>query len=180
MAQESKKPWEINHKPYWTTPDNIFGPANDRWHFNLDVCASRELGNAKCQHAYFEGEQDGLDEDWGKVHFDCTRAWCNPPLGPGQIIQWATKAVEQTGPSASPVFTVLLLPNDPSTKWWRYLYESRYCHEIILIPRRIKFIPPPGIKASSNSITSAFYVIRPEQRWTPGPLLSVWPGKEGM
>src|SRR5579863_2647091 len=38
----------------WATPPEIFGPLNDEFHFDLDVCA--QPWNAKCER-YFTPEQ---------------------------------------------------------------------------------------------------------------------------
>jgi len=50
---------------------------------------------------------------------------------------------------------VALLRFDPSTKWFRQIYREA---ELVCVPRRrVNFEPPPGVKASSNTIPHALY-----------------------
>lgn len=46
----------------WETPKSLFDKLDATFHFDIDVCASKE--NAKCAK-YFTREQDGLKQDWG-------------------------------------------------------------------------------------------------------------------
>lgn len=69
----------------WETPLDFFRQWDEKFHFDLDVCATPE--NAKCAR-YFTREDDGLVQDWtGHV------CWMNPPYGRG-IINWMRKAYE--------------------------------------------------------------------------------------
>lgn len=69
----------------WETPLDFFRQWDEKFHFDLDVCATPE--NAKCTR-YFTREDDGLAQDWtGHV------CWMNPPYGRG-IINWMRKAYE--------------------------------------------------------------------------------------
>lgn len=69
----------------WETPLDFFRQWDEKFHFDLDVCATPE--NAKCAR-YFTREDDGLAQDWtGHV------CWMNPPYGRG-IIDWMRKAYE--------------------------------------------------------------------------------------
>lgn len=54
---------------------------------------------------------------------------------------------------------VALLRLDPSTKWFEQLYSLS---EVIMIPRRdrIEFVPPPGVKASSNPFPHGLFYRR--------------------
>ncbi len=47
----------------WATPHELFNELNKEFNFTLDVCASD--WNKKCEN-YFNEEQDGLKQDWGK------------------------------------------------------------------------------------------------------------------
>lgn len=54
---------------------------------------------------------------------------------------------------------IYLLRWDPSTRWFRELYPD--CTHVWHPPRRIGFIPPPRIRASSNPFPHALYLNRP-------------------
>ncbi len=45
----------------WETPESLFSPLNDEFHFTLDVCANAE--NTKCD-IYFNKEQDAFKQEW--------------------------------------------------------------------------------------------------------------------
>ena len=68
----------------WATPQDFFDKLNAEFHFDLDVCATKE--NAKCKR-FFTKEHDGLKQDWKGV------CWMNPPYG-RQISLWVYKALE--------------------------------------------------------------------------------------
>lgn len=59
-------------KQDWETPDELFQPLDEEFHFTLDVCATPE--NAKCP-SYYTEEDDALIQEW---HGTC---WMNPPFG---------------------------------------------------------------------------------------------------
>lgn len=68
----------------WETPQRLFDQLNDRFRFEVDVCALPS--NAKCP-TYFTPEQDGLKQVWKGV------CWMNPPYGRA-IGKWIKKAYE--------------------------------------------------------------------------------------
>ena len=109
----------------WATPIIFYQELNNKYHFNLDPCASNE--NHKCE-LYFTKQQNGLNQDWtGK------RVFCNPPYG-RQISQWVKKAYEENKKGS---FIVMLLPARTDTKWFHnYIYNI---HEIIFLKGRLKF-----------------------------------------
>ena len=106
----------------WETPDSIFVPLDNEFHFTLDVCATPD--NAKCRQ-YFTRDDDGLAQSW---HGTC---WMNPPFG--EQGKWAKKAFEE---SLRGIVTVGLLPARTNTNWWH-----KYCmgYEIRFIRGRPKF-----------------------------------------
>lgn len=107
------------------TPQKLFDELNEKWHFQVDVCASAE--NAKCG-LYFSKEDDGLKQDWGQ--FDI--CWMNPPYG-RQIISWVEKAYET---SKAGTTVVCLLPARTDTRWFH-----DYClkGDITFLRGRLKF-----------------------------------------
>ena len=119
---------------------------------SLDVCASET--NSKCED-WIDVNTNSLIinwEPWNGI------AWMNPPYS--NIQPWVEKACKEA--EERNVTTLALLPCDPSTKWWRYCDESKYCREIVLLNRRVQFVPPKGIKKSSNPKASAFFNFGPE------------------
>lgn len=70
----------------WATPQKFFDELNEKWHFELDVCATPE--NAKCKR-YFTKEEDGLQQEWKGI------CYMNPPYG-REIPKWVKKAYEST------------------------------------------------------------------------------------
>lgn len=66
------------------TPDSLFNSIDQRFHFDLDVCATAR--NRKCRE-FFDEQQDGLRQSWaGRV------CWCNPPFT--QLEDWIVKSWE--------------------------------------------------------------------------------------
>lgn len=90
----------------WGTPPELFSRYNDRYGFELDVCALPS--NAKCDR-YFTPEDDGLTQDWAP-----SRCWMNPPYGKG-IDRWMRKAWEEAQRGA---LVVCLVPSRTDTRWW--------------------------------------------------------------
>jgi len=136
----------MSSKTYeWETPKDLFEYYNSVYHFDLDVCATKE--NAKCDK-YFTIEQDGLKQDWyGNV-------WCNPPYGK-EIIKWVRKASKYKG------LCVMLLPARTDTKWFHWYVL--HCARIEFIFGRLHF---------NNSKTSAPFpsiiAIYNEEKWKYG------------
>jgi phage N-6-adenine-methyltransferase len=107
----------------WETPQWLFDQQNEKYHFNIDVCALPE--NAKCPTCYTP-EVDGLKQNW----VGC--CWMNPPYG-RQIGQWVQKAYEESLKGAT---VVCLLPSRTDTRWW---HEWVMKGEITFLRGRLKF-----------------------------------------
>ena len=120
----SKMPRDVfasSRTELWSTPQELFDRYNEKYHFDVDVCALPE--NAKCE-VYYTPQVDGLKQEWSGV------CWCNPPYG-RQIGKWVQKAVE------SNATVVMLLPARTDTKWFRdYCLK---CGEVEFLRGRIKF-----------------------------------------
>ena len=56
----------------WETPQYLFDVLNAKYHFDLDVCASKE--NAKCPR-YYSIKDNGLVQEWGGVLLDESSIW---------------------------------------------------------------------------------------------------------
>jgi site-specific DNA-methyltransferase (adenine-specific) len=107
----------------WSTPQDLFDELNSVFHFNVDVCSTRE--NTKCCF-HFTKEDDGLSKNWGT-----STRFCNPPYS--EISKWVDKAL-------SCIFgeTVMLLPSRTDTKWYHKLLSSSKAR-IYPIKGRLKF-----------------------------------------
>ena len=106
----------------WETPPEIFEPLNEEFHFDLDVCATKET--AKCKK-FFTKEQDALTQDWKGV------CWMNPPFN--KVGTWLKKAFEESQKGST---VVCLIASKTNTNWWH-----NYCMkgEIRFIKGRPKF-----------------------------------------
>ncbi len=108
----------------WETPQELFDQLNEKWHFDIDLCAVSE--NAKCSK-YYDPETDSLLQKWEGI------CWMNPPYG-REIKKWIKKAYEAAKNGEATV--VCLVPSRTDTIWWH-----SYClkAEIEFIKGRLKF-----------------------------------------
>jgi phage N-6-adenine-methyltransferase len=107
----------------WYTPNSFFDSYNEKYKFELDVCASEE--NAKCAK-YFTVNDDGLSKEWSGV------CWMNPPYG-REIGKWMKKAYESSLDGAT---VVCLVPARTDTAWW---HDYAMKGDIEFIRGRLKF-----------------------------------------
>lgn len=146
----------------WATPQPLFDSLARTWGpFTLDVAASSE--NAKCGE-FFTVDDDGLSRPW--CHDVGGRSvpavvWCNPPykdIGP-----WVDKALEEFD-RGHMLRGVFLLPARVDRPWFQRLWRLAHVvgpHVLIDFPEeRIRFVPPPGVKASNPREPSTVVVIR--------------------
>ena len=124
----------------WATPVDFFNKYNEKFNFELDVCATHE--NAKCAK-YFTIEDDGLSNEWVGI------CWMNPPYG-REIIKWMEKAYKSSLNGAT---VVCLVPARTDTKWW---HEYAIKGEVEFIRGRLKF----GGSKNSAPFPSAVVIFR--------------------
>jgi phage N-6-adenine-methyltransferase len=113
----------------WDTPDSVFLPLNEEFHFETDLAASP--GNARAPK-FFTKEQDGLKQKWDGV------CWLNPPFGDksSKMVDWIKKAWQDTQDNDN-LTVVMLIPARTNTKWFH-----KYCMkaaEVRFICGRPKF-----------------------------------------
>lgn len=145
----------------WSTPSwviefaltEIGNPATKG--FALDACCVPET--AKAPHFYTEKE-DGLAQPW------LNSTWCNPPYS--NIRPWLEKAVKE---QEKGVTSVSLLNADHTTKWYKEFAPKA---QRIDVPKRVKFIPPPGllnkkgepVKSTTNPFPSMLLIFSGKQK----------------
>lgn len=109
----------MSRRSVYETPDELYLPLHRRWHFTLDVCATRR--NAKCER-FFTRKENGLKQTWSGV------CWMNPPYG-RVIGDWVEKAAGES--QAERAVVVALLPARTDTAWW---------HDLVLPFARVRFL----------------------------------------
>lgn len=136
----------------WRTPPDLWGQIVEIWNPTFDLAANAE--NRLC-------------ESWcgpGSVHenaFDISysrpgeTAYCNP--GFSGMLPWVDLCDELIMFGAFREI-VLMGMVAPSTEWYGVAAES--AKEIIMLSPRVQFLPPPGVKPSSNSHDNALFVFR--------------------
>lgn len=154
----------------WATPSGLFAALNRRFGFGLDVCALP--WSAKCAK-FYTPEIDGLRQDWFKDAGEGA-AWCNPPFS--DIEPWLIKARDEADRGLT---TVCILPaHRVEQPWWqRYVEGCAVCGalhlthvmaggdheyepiaEVVSIPGRVNYVPPPGIKSSGAEFPSCLAI----------------------
>lgn len=137
----STVPLASGSRDSYGTPDHLFDPLNEVYHFTLDPCA--EPWSAKCKRFYTR-QDDGLSQNWSGE-----RVFLNPPFS--DIRPWLGRVVEEDGGPNRHFLAVCILPAAVNAGWWK-LYVDGYARWIWNPARRVQFIPPPGITASSNNV----------------------------
>lgn len=143
------------HKDYWATPqvmvEGLFSYVEAKGLVpkglqRLDVCASQT--NKKCERFITE-EQDTLTTDWGTDNL----CWLNPPYSDVQpFIEKAVKEAENGN------YTVALLKNDCSTKWFHYA-ASHAVAVVYVTLGRIGFVSAlTGESVGGNNFSSVAFV----------------------
>lgn len=154
----------------WETPKDLFDVLNAEFAFDIDVACSPH--NSKCGAGITE-DMDSLSRNWFRDYsyewfFDSPTAptksaWCNPPYS--NPLPWVQKAYEEVNKNAGSV-VVMLLNHDASTQW--YSSALTYASEIrIMTEKRVQFVPPDGVKASTNSKGQCVIVFRKKQTNAP-------------
>lgn len=127
MIRTSQQIHAADHelKDLWGTPDHIYNPLNEKFHFTLDPCATKET--AKCKF-FYTPEDDGLKQSWnGAIIF------CNPPYSRGNIDLWVKKCFDNRKHQT----VVALLPVSTSADWFQNYILG---HTIYWVDKRIQFV----------------------------------------
>lgn len=138
------------NKDCWQTPFELFKPIDDKYNFEVDVCASQE--NALCKYYWTVGD-DCLQQDWSDVS---GFVWCNPPYS--NPLPFVEKC-QQYG------YAVMLLNQDTSTKWAKIVFEK--ASKVILLSDRVRFINPVTLEVGKSNPKCQMIVIF-DKRNNPG------------
>ncbi|EJM1842376.1 DNA methylase [Escherichia coli] len=109
----------------WRTPYRLFRNLHHEFNFNLDGAAT---------------EHDTLlprfTDDIHNQSWVGERVFCNPPYS--DIPSFLIKASEAD-------LAVFLIPYRPHTTYWlKHLFTNPLCHEIRILHRAVKYLPPAG------------------------------------
>ncbi|EKY4424842.1 DNA N-6-adenine-methyltransferase [Escherichia coli] len=109
----------------WRTPSLLFRNLHREFGFSMDGAAT---------------EHDALlprfTDDIHNQSWVSERVFCNPPYS--DIPSFLVKASEAD-------LAVFLIPYRPQTTYWlKHIFTNPLCHEIRILHRAVKFLPPAG------------------------------------
>lgn len=130
----------------WRTPPEFFRTVNMEFGFQLDAAASQE------DSLLPDFLSDALSEQpWP----DLGNVWCNPPFN--KPSPWVERCYRESKRSGNTVVLLLPLSNAP---WMEFAYS--HAAEIRDVYPRIQFVPPPGVKPSSNAKDNVLIIFNPQ------------------
>ncbi|ENM2178934.1 DNA methylase [Escherichia coli] len=131
----------------WRTPYRLFRNLHREFNFTLDGAAT---------------EHDTLlprfTDDIHNQSWDGERVFCNPPYSDTKT--FLAKASEAD-------LAVFLIPYRPQTIYWlKHLFTNPLCHEIRILHRAVKYLPPAGHNelAIRSPFASAIVIFKSEPR----------------
>lgn len=131
----------------WRTPPLLFRNLHREFNFTLDGAATEHDALLP------RFTDDVQNQSWGGE-----RVFCNPPYS--DIKTFLLKMPEAD-------LAVFLIPfRAASTYWLRHIYTNPLCHEIRILHRAVRFLPPAGHKGVSirSPFPSAVIVFKKESR----------------
>ncbi|MGN6107257.1 MAG: hypothetical protein ACTHU0_19270 [Kofleriaceae bacterium] len=162
----------------WCSPPEYTEAASSEWHFDLDPFTNPRSTLRAAYACMLErgGDGFGLDQRHIPGSFciapgvigSCERPCCGSEVT-ARVIRMVADAtwrvwiqppydiVAEALAHYGHTRFVALLRLDTSTAWFERLY-TELC-EVIMVPRRdrLEFVPPPGVKASSNPFPHGLY-----------------------
>ncbi|WP_112916485.1 DNA N-6-adenine-methyltransferase [Escherichia coli] len=131
----------------WRTPSLLFRNLHREFGFSMDGAAT---------------EHDTLlprfTDDIHNQSWVGEKVFCNPPYS--DIPSFLIKASEAD-------LAVFLIPYRPHTTYWlRHIYSNNHCHEIRILHRAVKYLPPAGHNGLviRSPFASAIVIFRTEPR----------------
>ena len=131
----------------WRTPSLLFRNLHREFNFTMDGAATEH-------DALLPRFTDDVhNQSWGGE-----KIFCNPPYS--DIKTFLVKASEAD-------LAVFLIPHRPHTTYWlNHIYTTPFCHEVRILHRAVKFLPPAGHNglAIRSPFPSAVVVFKKEPR----------------
>lgn len=109
----------------WRTPYRLFHNLHREFNFSLDGAASKH-----------DALLPRFTDDIRNQSWDGERVFCNPPYSDTKT--FLVKASEAD-------LAVFLIPYRPQTIYWlKHIFTNPLCHEIRILHRAVKYLPPAG------------------------------------
>ncbi|EPF3851812.1 DNA N-6-adenine-methyltransferase [Escherichia coli] len=131
----------------WRTPYRLFRSLHHEYSFSLDGAAT---------------EHDALlprfTDDIHNQSWVGERVFCNPPFSMAE--RFLAKASEAD-------LAVFLIPYRPQTIYWlKHIFTNPLCHEIRILHRAVKYLPPAGHNGLviRSPFASAIVIFKSESR----------------
>ncbi|MDZ9700964.1 DNA N-6-adenine-methyltransferase [Escherichia coli] len=131
----------------WRTPPLLFKNLHQEFSFSMDGAAT---------------EHDALlprfTDDIHNQSWVGEKVFCNPPYS--DIPSFLAKASEAD-------LAVFLIPYRPHTTYWlKHIFTNPLCHEIRILHRAVKFLPPAGHNglAIRSPFSAAIVIFKTESR----------------
>jgi DNA N-6-adenine-methyltransferase (Dam) len=119
----------------WCTPPAIIDRLLQLWPEGIDLDPCSNVHSIVPARLRFDASADGLDVEWDSH----STVYVNPPYSDSSV--WMRKFAALR--AAEAVGCVLC---DPSVSWWRHVWS---CDAVCFPYRRMQFLAPPGVAASS-------------------------------
>ncbi|HHE5549817.1 TPA: DNA N-6-adenine-methyltransferase [Escherichia coli] len=131
----------------WRTPYRLFRNLHREFNFSLDGAATE-----------YDALLPRFTDDIHNQSRDGERVFCNPPYSDTKT--FLVKAAEAD-------LAVFLIPYRPHTTYWlKHLFTNPLCHEIRILHRAVKYLPPAGHNglAIRSPFASAIVIFKSESR----------------
>ncbi|EFK4122457.1 DNA methylase [Escherichia coli] len=131
----------------WRTPYRLFHNLHREFNFSLDGAATE-----------YDALLPRFTDDIHNQSWDGERVFCNPPYSDTKT--FLVKASEAD-------LAVFLIPYRPHTTYWlKHLFTNPLCHEIRILHRAVKYLPPAGHNglAIRSPFASAIVIFKSESR----------------
>ncbi|MEQ5468323.1 DNA N-6-adenine-methyltransferase [Escherichia coli] len=131
----------------WRTPPLLFKNLHQEFGLTLDGAASKH-----------DALLPRFTDDIHNQSWVGEKVFCNPPYS--DIPSFLVKASESD-------LAVFLIPHRANTSYWlRHIYSNNHCHEIRILHRAVKYLPPAGHNglAIRSPFPSAIVIFKTESR----------------
>lgn len=142
LIEQPPVPVDVRDK--WQTPVDLFALLDSRYHFIIDLAASRE--NAKCERCFTE-EDDCTVMSWPRSD----EGWCflNPPFSQMALFMAKVHDEHRLGSNV-----VVVMPGHRHEQGWFHRYVLPVASKVMVPFGRIAYYNPDGVKKSSPEFPS--------------------------